>query len=178
MMKVLFLDLSLSSWLITIATFLFLYLWLNRSQWKLPPGPPRLPLVGTLPFMVGYIREVFGRLAAKYGDMFTLYFGNERAVVINGYDLIKACLTKTGGVFDGRPYKLWQELNYSHGKIKLYIICYIMYNSINTRSLMNMEEQIPLYNILQIPLYIIETCKIRAPLDMPNTRTTRQSDLF
>ena len=55
-------------------------------------------------------------MSQKYGDIFTVYMGTERVVVINGYDTIKTCLTKTGGVFDGRPEKIWKDFSELKGR--------------------------------------------------------------
>ena len=76
----------------------------KRSGSRLPPGPPALPILGSLPFL-GYsgIRRASHVLRKKYGDIYTLTFAGRLAVVLNGYDLIRDALVKKGQVFSGRP---------------------------------------------------------------------------
>ena len=42
-------------------------------------------------------------MAAKYGDVFTLYMGLRRVVVLSGYNAIKDAFVRHGHVFSGRP---------------------------------------------------------------------------
>ena len=116
------LDPSMSSpqiWLIGIAVFMLAYNYLRKEPWKaLPPGPPALPLIGSLPFLGSSdIREPLRKLASKYGDVFTLYLGPKRAVVLNGYDVIYDALVKHGNVFSGRAKNFtFGELTEGYGK--------------------------------------------------------------
>ena len=90
-------------WLITITVFLFCYNYFAKESWKrLPPGPLTLPLIGSLPFLGLDIREPLRKMAAKYGDVYTIYLGSRRVVVLNGYDVIKEAFVKNGNVFSGR----------------------------------------------------------------------------
>jgi hypothetical protein len=52
-------------------------------------------------------RDPPGRIQAwhkKYGDVFSLYFGGQLVVVLNGYDVIKEAVVKMADVFNHRPY--------------------------------------------------------------------------
>jgi hypothetical protein len=40
----------------------------------------------------------------KNGDVFSLYFGGQLVVVLNGYDVIKEARVKMADVFNHRPY--------------------------------------------------------------------------
>ena len=58
------------------------------------------------------------RLSGYYGDIFTLYLGSRRVVVLNGYDVIKeALLGKHGRILSGRPNILALNIlsNNGHG---------------------------------------------------------------
>ncbi|KAK2152708.1 hypothetical protein LSH36_321g07011, partial [Paralvinella palmiformis] len=91
-------------WLITTVIFLLSYNYFVKESWKkLPPGPWTLPLIGSLPFLGLDIRKPLRKMAAKYGDVFTIYLGSRRVVVLNGYDVIKEAFLKNGHVFSGRP---------------------------------------------------------------------------
>ena len=76
------LDSTLSS-IITVlfllVTLLLTYIYFASLRPKnFPPGPPALPIVGSLPFLStnpdGYI-ENFGQLHEKYGDIFSIKMG-------------------------------------------------------------------------------------------------------
>ena len=61
---------NLTSTLVFVVVFL-VTLWVIRSQRRstFPPGLPRLPLVGSLPWL-GLAEETFPKFAKKYGDVF------------------------------------------------------------------------------------------------------------
>ena len=53
------------------------------KKYKLPPGPRRLPFVGTL-LSHGFSPDEFSKLSAKHGDVFTFYIGGRgRSMVLN-----------------------------------------------------------------------------------------------
>nr|AKH03509.1 cytochrome P450 3075A3 [Paracyclopina nana] len=86
-------------WLILLAIFLcaFTYFWISKTSKpaKLPPGPPRYPIVGSAfsmkppnssrPELFWAIRD----LKEKYGSIFSLYLGNTTAVVFTELEDIK-----------------------------------------------------------------------------------------
>ena len=106
-------------WLIAIIVFILAYNYLTKEAWKkLPPGPPALPLIGSLPFLGrSDIREALKKMASKYGDVFTLYLGPRRAAVLNGCDAIYDAFVKNANVFSGRPQNyIFKNLAEGHGK--------------------------------------------------------------
>ena len=106
-------------WVIAAIIFILAYNYLTKESWKnLPPGPPALPLIGSLPFL-GWldIREPLRKLARKYGDVFTIYLGPTRVVILNGYDAIWDAFVKHANVFSGRPNNyISKKLTKGHGK--------------------------------------------------------------
>ncbi|CAB4066582.1 CYP2J [Lepeophtheirus salmonis] len=61
-----------------------------RRKSKFPPGPPNLPIVGTLPYMNGIgSNALTDPKFGKYGDLYSLFIGNIHLVVINNYQLAK-----------------------------------------------------------------------------------------
>lgn len=68
-------------------------------------GPVPLPIIGNLHLLGKYATpyEGFTALSKIYGNMYTLYLGNSRCVVINSYSLIKEVLIRKGVAFGGRP---------------------------------------------------------------------------
>ena len=85
--------------------FFILFNFISKESWEgFPPGPPNLPLIGSLPFLGGAdMREPLRRMREKYGDVFTVYVGVQRMVVLASYAAIKEALVIRGHAFAGRP---------------------------------------------------------------------------
>ena len=62
---------------------------------------------------------MFSKMAAKYGDVFTLYVGSRRMIVLNKYDVIKEALLKTPRIFDVRS-DMFNDLTNGTGKTVIY----------------------------------------------------------
>ncbi|XP_692555.2 cytochrome P450 2K1-like isoform X1 [Danio rerio] len=91
------------------ALLLFLVLYLvssgseSQKEGKEPPGPKPLPLVGNLltldltrPF------DTFFKLSKTYGNVFQVYLGPEKAVVLVGYKTVKEALVNYAEEFGDR----------------------------------------------------------------------------
>ncbi|XP_078617518.1 cytochrome P450 2F3-like [Branchiostoma floridae x Branchiostoma japonicum] len=72
-----------------------------------------LPILKRIPSRLGHNGNmsdapalVFTDWAKKYGDVFTVYFGPTRAVVLNGYAAIHEALVKNAENFSSRPPSL------------------------------------------------------------------------
>ncbi|KAM4641335.1 cytochrome P450 2C8-like [Discoglossus pictus] len=84
---------------------------LTISWWKkslqchsmLPPGPPRLPLIGNLHQVKpsAFFKSLL-KLSEQYGSVYTLYFGSSPIVMLCGYDAVKEALIDHGDSFIGR----------------------------------------------------------------------------
>jgi hypothetical protein len=75
---------------------ILLLVWIYQSTRKpknFPPGPPRLPVVGGLPFMGGsgekpsLLHGIVDQVK-KHGPIFGFYFGKTPTVVIADYHLV------------------------------------------------------------------------------------------
>ncbi|NXN88107.1 CP2H2 protein, partial [Bombycilla garrulus] len=89
--------------LICISGLLFAA-WRSRSgKGKEPPGPTALPIVGNL-FQINprNLPESLKELSEKYGSVFTVHLGPQKAVVLYGYDVVKEALVDQGDDFSGR----------------------------------------------------------------------------
>ena len=89
---------------------------------NLPPGPFSLPIIGTLPFLGVDIREPLRRLSEKYGDVYTVYFGPRRVIILNSYDAIKEAFVKLSQGMSGRPQDFFWVEHITQGMGKLPII--------------------------------------------------------
>ncbi|XP_026964157.1 cytochrome P450 2J2 isoform X2 [Lagenorhynchus albirostris] len=91
--------------LLGAVAFLFFADFLKRRRPKnYPPGPPRLPFVGNffhLDFEKGHLS--LQRFVKKYGNLFSLEFGDLPSVIITGLPLIKEVLVHQEQKFVNRP---------------------------------------------------------------------------
>jgi hypothetical protein len=90
-------------WLILI--LIGLAFWLHHEKKKrYPPGPPSVPLLGSLGVVLNSQRAAAFTSSDlyQYGDMTTLYFGPSRVVImINNFQLAKELFSKDE--FSGIP---------------------------------------------------------------------------
>ncbi|CAI8618262.1 unnamed protein product [Vicia faba] len=101
--------------------FLFLLFWLRRSHVntavasKTPPPPEAggaWPLIGHLHLLGGSQppHVSLGKLADKYGPIFTLRLGVHRTLVVSSYEMAKQCFTVNDKAFASRPKSLAFEV--------------------------------------------------------------------
>ncbi|KAJ2944347.1 hypothetical protein O0L34_g18349 [Tuta absoluta] len=96
-------------WQLSIVIFLLIHLLFRNSQKNkyFPPGPPSLPILGSLVAVwfklkeLKYYHSVWAAWAQQYGDVLGLKLGLCDVVVVSGRDMIKEVSTRE--VFDGRP---------------------------------------------------------------------------
>ncbi|KAK7471858.1 hypothetical protein BaRGS_00035517 [Batillaria attramentaria] len=81
---------------------LLLWLYPRRSS-RLPPGPGfALPLLGHLHLLGKDPLATFRTWRRQYGEIFSLYMGQQLTVVLNGHKVIKEALVKQADVFSDR----------------------------------------------------------------------------
>ncbi|XP_050712088.1 methyl farnesoate epoxidase-like isoform X4 [Eriocheir sinensis] len=89
-------------WLVAAGLVLLLLYLGTRKPRGYPPGPPRLPLMGYIPFMDANLpHKKLWRLSSTYGPVVGLFFGNRPAVVVNGWEAVKEALMNED--LNGRP---------------------------------------------------------------------------
>uniref|UniRef100_A0A3Q2Q8X0 Cytochrome P450 2F2 n=1 Tax=Fundulus heteroclitus TaxID=8078 RepID=A0A3Q2Q8X0_FUNHE len=87
--------------------FLLLQLQPRRPK-NFPPGPPCLPVLGTLLHLnLENPLKDFQRLRQSYGNVYSLFFGLKPAVVISGFKTIKEAIVIKAVDFAGRPQDLF-----------------------------------------------------------------------
>ncbi|WJX52793.1 hypothetical protein P8452_38863 [Trifolium repens] len=91
--------------LLSLTFILTLKLLLQKINSKnLPPNPLlTLPIIGNLHNINLPLHRSLHNLSQKYGDIFTLWFGSRRVVVISSQTLLQQCLTKHDVVLSNRP---------------------------------------------------------------------------
>uniref|UniRef100_A0A182MD59 Cytochrome P450 n=1 Tax=Anopheles culicifacies TaxID=139723 RepID=A0A182MD59_9DIPT len=79
---------------------------LHRPSERFPPGPPRIPLIGSYPFLLALNYNHLHRAAAVLSHAYKskvigLYLGSLPAIVVNDHETVRQVLQRTE--FDGRP---------------------------------------------------------------------------
>ncbi|KAB2076072.1 hypothetical protein ES319_A06G015200v1 [Gossypium barbadense] len=104
--------------------FLFPFLWISRrntnSKKTAPEAGGAWPIIGHLRVLGGpqppHIS--LGKMADKYGRMFTIKLGVRRALVVSSWDIAKECLTIHDKAFATRPKVVAMEvLGYNNAMI-------------------------------------------------------------
>lgn len=94
--------------LLAILSFIIVYKYFASSSTSIEStikGPVPLPIIGSLHLLGKYPTpfEGFTALSKIYGDIYSIYLGSARCVVVNNFALIKEVLIKKGVQFGGRP---------------------------------------------------------------------------
>ncbi|XP_077204030.1 uncharacterized protein LOC143842760 [Paroedura picta] len=81
--------------------YLLKQLWLTRSY---PPGPLRLPFIGSI-WKLGFTssKDIFIQLAKQYGNIYMLWMGPIKVVVLSGYEAVTEGLVNHSEDFVDRP---------------------------------------------------------------------------
>ncbi|XP_044146831.1 cytochrome P450 2K6-like [Bufo gargarizans] len=91
----------------------------RNAHYNLPPGPRPLPIIGNLHILdlkKPYL--TLHQLSRKYGPIYTIKLGEEKVVVLCGYDAVKDALVNHADEFSGRPkVPLFDEIIKGHGVI-------------------------------------------------------------
>ena len=67
----------------------------TRKPSRFPPGPPKFPIVGSLPFLNRCHLHLADQLRAKYGRVASFFIGGQPFVVISDYKLAKEAFKRT-----------------------------------------------------------------------------------
>jgi len=89
---------------------LLCYLQARRRPKLFPPGPPRLPILGSLPYLAQYptLYLRMWDLTEKYGDIFGFFVARQPVVVLSRMDLIQQVLKLDAA--SGRPNLITNSL--------------------------------------------------------------------
>lgn len=111
----------MSPFLIAVILSLFLYKIYKWSTYKpdgFPPGPPRIPLIGSYWALLLLNRGKLHKAALTLGKYYKtkvlgIWLGDYPTVVVNDYELIKETFQRT--VFDAKPEGFTARLRDPHG---------------------------------------------------------------
>jgi hypothetical protein len=82
---------------------------------RLPPGPSGRPIWGVLPYIAEPFHLFLTKHAARFGDCFSFYMGQQTMVVLSSVELIKCALKSEA--FMARPKTELQNLLKGYGKL-------------------------------------------------------------
>nr|A0A1D8QMG4.1 RecName: Full=Carnosic acid synthase; AltName: Full=Cytochrome P450 76AK8; Short=RoCYP76AK8; AltName: Full=Miltiradien-20-al synthase; AltName: Full=Pisiferic acid synthase [Salvia rosmarinus]AOW42546.1 cytochrome P450 76AK8 [Salvia rosmarinus] len=101
--------------LFIILSLAFIAAWVVYSRWSeysrgrqggsggLPPGPPRLPIIGNILQLGRDPHKSLAQLAKTYGPLMSLKLGNQFAVVVSSPEMAREILQKQGLIFS-KPF--------------------------------------------------------------------------
>ncbi|XP_077204267.1 cytochrome P450 2J4-like [Paroedura picta] len=76
-------------------------LWSRKNY---PPGPLRLPVIGSAwRILINFSLDSFIKLAKDYGNVYTIWAGNLPVVVFSGFEAVKEAIINHSEYFDERP---------------------------------------------------------------------------
>jgi hypothetical protein len=76
----------------------------KRRRAKLPPGPPRLPLIGNLhqaPKDAAWV--TFSQWVEQYGPLVSVDFGGTNIIIIGDFETARDLLDKKANIYSSRP---------------------------------------------------------------------------
>ncbi|XP_018426073.1 PREDICTED: cytochrome P450 2C5-like [Nanorana parkeri] len=104
---------------IFICVFLAIVFFGRKRTPNFPSGPTPLPLIGNMHILdMKKPYKSFHELAKKYGPVYSIQIGEEKMVILCGYETVKDALVNHADEFSGRPIiPLFHDLSKGHGVI-------------------------------------------------------------
>ena len=96
--------LSPTIWLAAGVLILLYNLNERRKRAKLPPGPPRLPLIGNLhqaPKDAPWV--TFSKWVEEYGPLVSVDFGGTNVILIGDFETARNLMDKRANIYSSRP---------------------------------------------------------------------------
>ncbi|XP_028769833.1 cytochrome P450 81E8-like [Neltuma alba] len=100
--------------LLSLAFFFTLKLFVQNKFKNIPPGPPSLPIIGNLHQLKKPLHHTFHRISQRYGQIFSVWFGSRLVVVVSSPSAVQECFTKNDIVLANRPrFLLGEHIGYN-----------------------------------------------------------------
>ncbi|ROV90952.1 hypothetical protein VPNG_10082 [Cytospora leucostoma] len=88
--------------LICVAVGKFASSRVSKGRPNLPDGPVGLPIVGSFPFLTHYPELILDKWAKTFGDLYSVWLGNQLFVIVSSPDVAKDLMVTNGSVFSSR----------------------------------------------------------------------------
>ncbi|ETS78836.1 hypothetical protein PFICI_08689 [Pestalotiopsis fici W106-1] len=69
---------------------------------KIPHGPTGFPVLGSFPFLTHYPELTLDKWAKKFGELYSVWLGNQLFVIISSPEIAKDLMVTNGAVFSSR----------------------------------------------------------------------------
>ncbi|XP_048330142.2 phenylacetaldehyde oxime monooxygenase CYP71AN24 [Ziziphus jujuba] len=98
-------NIFISIFLFLLSLLLFSQFFMRRptSKLKLPPSPPKLPIIGNFHQVGTLLHRSLRALSHKYGPLMLLHFGNVPTLVVSSADMIREIANNHDVIFCNRP---------------------------------------------------------------------------
>lgn len=109
---------SVTIYLIVFFIFLKLLLKKSRGNSKLPPSPPKLPLIGNLHQLGENLPRSLKALSQKHGPLMLLNLGQVKTLIVSSAEILREISESNDVAFSNRPKTLVTEaLFYGHKNV-------------------------------------------------------------
>ncbi|KAK4438467.1 cytochrome [Sesamum alatum] len=88
--------------LIAIFSLYFVAKWLYRPRKKLPPSPPKLPILGNLHQLSTLSHHSFQSLGRRYGPLMLVHFGSRPTIIVQSADAASEIMRTNDLIFANR----------------------------------------------------------------------------
>ncbi|KAH8161403.1 hypothetical protein CIB48_g6845 [Xylaria polymorpha] len=75
---------------------------MNQTKKSLPRGPRGIPFLGCFPFLTHYPELTLDKWAKKFGNLYSLWLGNQLFVIISSPEIAKDLMVTNGASFSSR----------------------------------------------------------------------------
>ncbi|KAI3454397.1 hypothetical protein Pfo_011060 [Paulownia fortunei] len=91
--------------LISLFSLCFLIKWLYKpgSNKRLPPSPPKLPILGNLHHLSALTHRSLQSLGTKYGPLMLLHFGSRPVIIVQSGDAAREIMKTNDLIFANKP---------------------------------------------------------------------------
>ncbi|KAI9102354.1 hypothetical protein K1719_023556 [Acacia pycnantha] len=111
-------ELQIPSPTAIVSFFLFLFMavcifWRsksNNSKLKLPPGPPKVPILGNMHQIGGIPHQSLAKWAKQYGPLMHLKLGGLSTIVVSSPEMAKQVMKTHDIIFANRPYVIAADI--------------------------------------------------------------------